>query len=816
MIIFPQSLLLSELLTQPLTHPRIGWQTWTFDLDANAVAVSSETASGPRDAPLRAETVQFWEPSTLPATWDLDFGVLRDLDYVGLLANFGSAGVAVEARISEDVADFNDYLSLSGVDANYASTPDSVANSITGDLHVELELAIDDADLPDFSLDFLGDFAASVTKITDDGTFTRAGDTATRVTSAGVVASVLANVMRQDFNPITRAVRGLLVEESRQNKLLNALIDGTNLSTQDVTVTAVAHTLSFYGTGTVTLSGASSAGPLVGTGDYPARVALTFTPSAATLTLTVSGDVKYAQLETGSFATSFVPTAGSAVTRAADVATLTDLTAMGFSASEGTIIAAAESPNHAQTGLFSRIYSFNDGTGDEEFYLARDSGLSRAFVRDGGVEQVNPTLGTWADAASRKANFAYKANDFAGSFDGGAVVTDSAGTIPTVDQLSIGASGAGGGSAFWNGWLREFFYYVTRRVNDALVNFSRQTYRCLASKWAETSDQRSWALCLKESCALVLFVSIDGTAAGIREYHSAPLTVTEGARFRIRVKLDIASGADSVCTFQTSDDDGATWDTLSTVTQASVSGLFDSTAAVEVGAFNGGTSEFQGKVFQFWLHADLTDGPVIHFDAAEGETGDTSIVSEDTGETWTIHSTGPATALTIKRFAAPIAPGDDAPILMLDDVRSARRLRLRLTGVLDPLRPPRLAVVYAGQALAMQREVDGNGFAPLTLSRETELTQPLSRGGQFLGQNFKRFGVKGEAAFSHLDPDWYRTNFDPFVRHARRQPYFFAWWPAEYPQEVGFVWNGTDIAPSYMGVRDWMQVRWAMHGIGNE
>jgi hypothetical protein len=84
----------------------------------------------------------------------------------------------------------------------------------------------------------------------------------------------------------------------------NLLVGTDTLATQSVTVTAVAHTLSFTGTGTVTLSGASTAGPLVGTGAAN-RVSLTFTPSAAALTLTVSGSVTLAQLEIGDEATAY-------------------------------------------------------------------------------------------------------------------------------------------------------------------------------------------------------------------------------------------------------------------------------------------------------------------------------------------------------------------------------------------------------------------------------------------------------------------------------------------------------------------------------
>ena len=117
---------------------------------------------------------------------------------------------------------------------------------------------------------------------------------------------------------------GVLVEsEARTNLLLNS---GT-LATQNVTVTAVPHTLHFTGTGTVTLSGASTAGPLVGTGaGENNRVSLTFTPTAGTLTLTVTGTVTNADLEVGSTLSSHKPTSGSTVTRAADSNTSGELT----------------------------------------------------------------------------------------------------------------------------------------------------------------------------------------------------------------------------------------------------------------------------------------------------------------------------------------------------------------------------------------------------------------------------------------------------------------------------------------------------------
>jgi hypothetical protein len=102
---------------------------------------------------------------------------------------------------------------------------------------------------------------------------------------------------------------GKTVAKAEENLLLNS----ATLATQNVAVIAQAYTLSFQNTGSVTLSGASTAGPLVGTG-VSNRVSLTFTPTAGTLTLTVSGTVSNAQLEARSSATAYTPTTTQPIT----------------------------------------------------------------------------------------------------------------------------------------------------------------------------------------------------------------------------------------------------------------------------------------------------------------------------------------------------------------------------------------------------------------------------------------------------------------------------------------------------------------------
>jgi hypothetical protein len=99
------------------------------------------------------------------------------------------------------------------------------------------------------------------------------------------------------------ATQGVAASRPTVEARKNILLGTESLATQDMFIPASAsHTLSFLGTGTVTLSGASTDGPLVGVSDTD-RVSLTFTPTVGTLTLTVTGLVTDAQLELGADAT---------------------------------------------------------------------------------------------------------------------------------------------------------------------------------------------------------------------------------------------------------------------------------------------------------------------------------------------------------------------------------------------------------------------------------------------------------------------------------------------------------------------------------
>lgn len=177
--------------------------------------------------------------------------------------------------------------------------------------------------------------------------------------------------------------RGYLTEAASTNLFLNSAVGAT----QDVAVSTTAHTLTFYGTGTITLSGASTAGPLVGTGANN-RVSLTFTPSAGTLTLSVSGSCTQVQLEATSFASSYIETAGASATRNAD-----EFVISGFNQPYPATL-WAEFERYSDAGAGETIVVVDDNNSNQDLASIRiqGGGVSSAVSIDGGAQQANPTI----------------------------------------------------------------------------------------------------------------------------------------------------------------------------------------------------------------------------------------------------------------------------------------------------------------------------------------------------------------------------------------------------------------------------------------
>lgn len=163
-------------------------------------------------------------------------------------------------------------------------------------------------------------------------------------------------------------------------------------------------------------------------------------------------------------------------------------------------------------------------------------------------------------------------------------------------------------------------------------------------------------------------------------------------------------------------------------------------------------------------------------------------------------------------LATAHSPEDDSPIMFLDSSRAATKMRITFSG--SPSSAPQVSVVHVGRILVMQEPIRGQ-HSPITLNRTTVKYRALSRGGQFLGQNFRRHGLKTTVAYDQIEADWYRDTFDEFVLSARQYPYFFAWRPGQRTDELAYVWTEEDIMPTTAGERDIVSMSWSMQGFSD-
>lgn len=132
----------------------------------------------------------------------------------------------------------------------------------------------------------------------------------------------------------TRPGSGVLIEESRINRLLNSAVPVTQTTASLATGT---YTLWVNGSGSATSSAGSATGSSFGAATQGSPN--TFTLSVAgTVVITVAGSLNAFQLELGAFGTSLIVTAGATVTRAEDVIVGTGALATALNGSVGSVL----------------------------------------------------------------------------------------------------------------------------------------------------------------------------------------------------------------------------------------------------------------------------------------------------------------------------------------------------------------------------------------------------------------------------------------------------------------------------------------------
>lgn len=391
---------------------------------------------------------------------------------------------------------------------------------------------------PKFALDFT---TASLNPSVTFSRTTNATNPATYVNSSGYVTSATNNQPRFDFNPVTLACKGLLIEESRTNyctysedftagwsftrssyssnvetspaNTLTAdkLIEDLTATTTHFTLTAflssssgtwtfttyvkaAENTYAFVGITDLATGGPErrinlSTGVVDATNTGPAgswtaisasssnagngwwKVSVTATQGAGTsiagiiYTGDTSGQRAYigngtngiyvwgSQLESGAFATSYIPTTTAALTRNADVATMTGTDFSDwYNASKGTFRVDASTP---ASGV-RPIISSDDNTANNSLTITTDGVTPKFIVTQGGSEIANVSAGTITANTEMFAYTSYDTSYFGIANPTGRQV-DTSGTVPTVDRLRIGANQAGN---YLNGLIQKIQFWL--------------------------------------------------------------------------------------------------------------------------------------------------------------------------------------------------------------------------------------------------------------------------------------------------------------------------------------------------------------------
>jgi hypothetical protein len=339
-------------------------------------------------------------------------------------------------------------------------------------------------------------------------TFTRTSS-ATYIDGNGLVRLSSSNTPRfnHSFDSSTNSFEslGLLIEESRTNLLnfsqsfstsggadnnwnyTNITVNGTNEISPDGTNNALRVTASSANATIISSSEVSSSASrtfsiflrrVSGTGNiqYTLNNGSTWVTQAITSTWTryifpattanqrvgirivTSGnsiELWGAQLETGSFATSYIPTFDAASTRAQDFASIAGSNFTGwYNSLEGTIYNEFYTYSTSNIRTISQI---DDGTTTNRIYSTVSASNilgTDVVVSNSSVANLS-SLGTYVPLTKAKILQTYKQNDFSSNANRGVISTDTSGDIPICNRLRLGWNGS---TSILNGSILRFVY----------------------------------------------------------------------------------------------------------------------------------------------------------------------------------------------------------------------------------------------------------------------------------------------------------------------------------------------------------------------
>jgi hypothetical protein len=174
-----------------------------------------------------------------------------------------------------------------------------------------------------------------------------------------------------------------------------------------------------------------------------------------------------AQLESGQFPTSYIPTTAATVTRAADDATISTLSPW-FNSAQGTFYTEAVGVNNV-AGATRRFFEIGDAGINNRMLAGYSSTTNTRFlVVNGGVTQADIAITTGVSAGSLvKMSSAYEIDAFRQASNG-SLGGDSSGSVPVVTAVYLGKDSTAAASVVLNGYLRRITYYPRRLSNTDL------------------------------------------------------------------------------------------------------------------------------------------------------------------------------------------------------------------------------------------------------------------------------------------------------------------------------------------------------------
>jgi hypothetical protein len=180
------------------------------------------------------------------------------------------------------------------------------------------------------------------------------------------------------------------------------------------------------------------------------------------------------QLEQGAFATSVIPTTTAAVTRSADVASITGSAfSLWYRQDEGTVFADARTQQSASGHILAGV---STGSFASSAYLSKETDNALKAAPDASPSNLNIVLQSVTSNVALRSALAFTAGTGSASavMNGGTVGTDASTGIPiTMSQMGIGCAPWNIGTNAWNGTIRRLTYWPTRLSNASLQSITQ-------------------------------------------------------------------------------------------------------------------------------------------------------------------------------------------------------------------------------------------------------------------------------------------------------------------------------------------------------